>query len=310
MRLPVQMCFCFVVAVSCLAPTINCADDKPVEAVAFQLAGGHNPLILVPVYVEEKGPYQFILDTGAFRCLLSQELSATLGVRKEAEQQVSGAGGSMKISSAHVASLAVGSARQQNVEVAITDELSRFGEAVQSKVDGVVGFNFLKDFRVLLDYRHNVLRLSHSSAALRDESSGQSATSISFKLASPEQPLILLPVFVNGRGPFQFVVDTGTSRTTLSFELARKLGIVAVGDRHGTGGGGDVRILSGTADSLTVGKASAHNLSIGVGEFLGKLSAVAGAKFDGIVGDNFLNQFEVTIDYPRSTVDLKPVELR
>jgi len=52
-----------------------------------------------------------------------------------------------------------------------------------------------------------------------------------------------------------------------------------------------------------VGKASAHNLSIGVGEFLGKLSAVAGAKFDGIVGDNFLNQFAVTIDYPRSTVD-------
>jgi predicted aspartyl protease len=310
MRLFVKICFCFTATVSCLAPTINCADDKPVDGVAFQLAGGHDPLILVPVYVEEKGPFQFILDTGSFRCLLSPELSASLGIRKEAELQVTGIGGTMKISSAHVASLAVGSARRQNVEVAITDELSRFREAVQNRVDGVVGFNFLKDFRVLLDYQHNVLHLSPSSAALRDESSERSATSISFKLASSEQPLLLLLLFVNGLGPFQFVVDSGTSRTTFSFELSRKLGIVAVGDRNGTGGGGDVRILSGTVDSLAVGKTSTQNLSVGVGEFLGKLSALVGVKFDGIVGNNFLNQFEVTIDYPRGTIDLKPSVVR
>jgi predicted aspartyl protease len=309
MRLSVNLCFCLLAAVSCFATASNC-HDEPAESVPFQLAGGRNPLILVPVYVDEKGPFRFILDTGAFRCLLSPELSATLGVRKESEHRATGAGGTMNFSSAHVASLAVGSARQQNVQVAITDELSRFGEAVQSKVDGVIGFNFLKDFRVLLDYQHNVLRLSPSSRALRDEPGDRSAISIPFRLASPEQPLMLLPVFVNGRGPFQFVVDTGTSRTTLSFELARKLGIVAIGDRHGTGGGGDVRILSGTADSLAVGKASVDNLSIGVGEFLSRLSAAAGAKFDGIIGDNFLNQFEVTIDYPRNIVDLRPIEAR
>ena len=300
------VCFWVLAGFTWLAPAVASDERVPSKDVSFRLAGGHDPLILVPVYVEDKGPFQFILDTGAFRCLLSPELSATLGVRKETEQQVMGVGGRIKISSAHVSSLAVGSAVKQNVEVAIADELSRFGEAVQSRVDGVVGFNFLKDFRVLLDHRHNILRLSPSFASFPDQSSDQSASSVSFKLTSPEQPLILLPVFVNGRGPFQFVVDTGTSRTTLSFELARKLGIVAVGDRHGTGGGGDVRILSGTVDSLAVGTASVHNLSIGVGEFLGKLSEAAGAKFDGIVGDNFLNQFEVTIDYPRSTIDLRP----
>src|SRR5271168_3649796 len=120
MRMFVKICCCFVAGVSCLSPTINCADDKPVGSVAFQLAGGRDPLILVPVYVEEKGPFRFILDTGAFRCLLSPELSTALGVRKGAEQQATGAGGTMSFSSAHVSSLAVGAARQQNVEVAIT----------------------------------------------------------------------------------------------------------------------------------------------------------------------------------------------
>ena len=34
-------------------------------SVRFRLAGGENPLILVPVQVHDEGPYEFILDTGA-----------------------------------------------------------------------------------------------------------------------------------------------------------------------------------------------------------------------------------------------------
>jgi hypothetical protein len=41
------------------------------QSVPFRLAGGQNPLILVPVYVNDKGPYEFILDTGSSHCLLS-----------------------------------------------------------------------------------------------------------------------------------------------------------------------------------------------------------------------------------------------
>lgn len=75
------------------------------ENIPFHLAGGQNPLILVPVYVDRKGPYQFILDTGASHCLLSQELSATLGIRPETEKQAMGAGGPVKLTIAHVSSL-------------------------------------------------------------------------------------------------------------------------------------------------------------------------------------------------------------
>jgi len=75
----------------------------------------------------------------------------------------------MKISSAHVASLAVGSARQQMLRVAIRTSFLGLEKPFRARWTGLSDSNFLKDFRVLLDYRHNVLRLSHSSAALRDE---------------------------------------------------------------------------------------------------------------------------------------------
>ncbi len=114
------------------------------ENIQFCLAGGQNPLILVPVRVDARGPYQFILDTGASHCLLSQDLSATLGIQPELEKQAMGAGGPVKLMFAHVSSMTVGSVRQENVNVAITNEIQRIATAIQSKVDGVLGFDFLR----------------------------------------------------------------------------------------------------------------------------------------------------------------------
>ena len=45
-------------------------------------------------------------------------------------------------------------------------------------------------------------------------------TYVTFRLAGGKQPLILLPVFVDGRGPYSFVLDTGAGPTLVSNELA------------------------------------------------------------------------------------------
>ena len=304
MRFAVGLSLWLFAGLCCLAPAHQLEQAPSSGGSSFHLAGGRNPLILVPVYVQGKGPYEFILDTGAFHCLISPELSAAIGILPEKPLRATGAGGPIKLSLAHVTSLVVGRARQENVEVGITEELSRFSNSIQSKVDGVLGFNFLKNFRLTLDYRHHLLQLTHSSPEPREEDSPQPANSISFRQAASSKALILLPVFVNGKGPFQFVLDTGASRTMLSFALARKLGIVAVADRPGTGGGGQVRVLSSFVDSITVGKASVRDLPVGVGEFLGILSTAAETKLDGIIGCNFLSRFDVVIDYPRGEVDL------
>ena len=307
MYFTLTICFWILAGVTYFAPPTGSDENIPRKDISFRLAGGQNPLILVPVYVDGKGPYEFILDTGAYRCLLSPELSSSIGIRAESQQRATGVGGTITISSAHVSSLTVGAARQENVEVAITDELSRLGEAVQSKVDGVLGSNFLKDFRLTLDYRRGVVSLERFSVEPRTASEVQSVGSVSFKLATPSKPLIVLPVFVNGKGPFQFFLDTGASRTRLSFALARRLGIVAVGNRAGTGAGGRIPMFSATVDSLTLGNASISDAAVSVGDFLGDFGSLIDTKFYGIIGNDFLSRFEVTIDYPRGLVDLKPV---
>jgi hypothetical protein len=212
-----------------------------------------------------------------------------------------GAGGVLKVGIAHVRSIAVGAAREENVQVAITGELDRIGAAIRTRVEGNLGFNFLKSFRLTLDYARSVLRLAPGPGA--GEGNGSSRL-LPFALAAPSKPLILVPVFVDGEGPFQFALDTGASRTMLAPDLVRRLGLETVKDDAATGAGGAVQIVAGTVTSLSVGDVSVRDHAIGAGEFVRWISQAAGVTLDGILGYNFLRQFRVTIDYPGSVLEL------
>jgi predicted aspartyl protease len=273
------------------------------ESIRFRLASAQKPLILVPVHVNDKGPYQFILDTGASHCLFSTELSELLGLRPGMEKLAIGAAGTVKVALSQVARLAVGSRRQHNLQVAITDELRRVAAAIGTRVDGVLGFEFVKDFSLTIDYQAGAIWFSTPAET---GNGSHSAQSIPFQLAGSRKPLILVPVIVNEQGPFQFALDTGASRTMLSSELAARLALETVEDGAATGGGGQIRILAGKVKLLAVGNATVRDHAIGVGGFLATLSAAVEVNLDGILGYNFLNQFRVTIAYPRGILELAP----
>ena len=120
--------------------------------VKFRLAGGAQPLILLPVEVNGEGPFEFILDTGAGTSLLSSELGQKLGIKILGSKEGQSAGGAVSVSLAKVSSLAVASAKLDNVDVGLVD-LSPIGKTVGAKIDGDLGYNFLKHFRITLDFR-------------------------------------------------------------------------------------------------------------------------------------------------------------
>ena len=51
-------------------------------------------------------------------------------------------------------------------------------------------------------------------------------------------------------------------------------------------------------DSLTVGDATVRDHSVVIGGFIDAISKAAGAKMDGIIGNNFLNQFPYGFGLP------------
>src|SRR5438270_9928810 len=224
----------------------------------FRLAGGAQPLILLPVSVNERGPFDFILDTGAGTSLISSELASELQVKKLGSKEGQGAAGKISVSLATVESLAVGDMQLKNVDVGIVD-LGQIGAAVGVKIDGDIGYNFLKSFRVSLDYRDSVIRLDDPKRV--EPFAGNAKTEVPIRLANPAKPLILVNVHINGRGPFEFAIDTGTSTSAITPELATELDLATSEIPPMSGGGDQIRASASTLQSFQLGGANIDNMA-------------------------------------------------
>src|SRR5207302_7979110 len=87
---------------------------------------------------------------------------------------------------------------------------------------------------------------------------------VKFRLAGGAQPLILLPMRVNGAGPFEFILDTGAGSSLLSSNLAKKLNLKIISTKEGQSAGGKISVSLAKIDSLALGQAKLDDLDVGI----------------------------------------------
>lgn len=127
------------------------AERPTAGPVPFRLAHPAKPLIILETTVEGQGPFRFVLDTGASLTIISPELAQTLDITLEQPQVGLGAGGGVEVRIGTVRSVSIGETRQENVKVGVMD-LRGIAAAVGSEIDGIIGYNFLSNYRVMIDY--------------------------------------------------------------------------------------------------------------------------------------------------------------
>ncbi len=131
------------------------------------------------------------------------------------------------------------------------------------------------------------------------------AGEVDFQLTGPGGAAMLVPVHINGEGPFDFVLDTGATLMCLDERLIERLAVPIDSRRSGIGAGieGTGQIQLVRLDSVRIGAAEAEELSACVLD-LAHTEAL-GIEFDGLIGLNFLREFRVTLDFARNVMILQ-----
>lgn len=117
----------------------------------------------------------------------------------------------------------------------------------------------------------------------------------SIRLRFTGRSLITVPVMLDGTGPYDFVVDTGAQITTIDPQLASELHPKQLGTTHVTGVGTYSRAAYAQLELLEAGTYSIRQPLVLVQD----LKQIQGtdARIRGILGANFLEHFDLLIDY-------------
>jgi predicted aspartyl protease len=164
----------------------------------------------VPVSVSGAGPYNFLVDTGSERTVISQELASKLGLASGRSTLLHSVMGTKNINTVHIPNLRVS---KQVMSVADAPALV----AADIGADGMLGVDSLQSQRVLFDFKANTM----SIAPATDPIAKTDGSTIVVRARSRNGRLIFTQAKVEGR-KVTVIIDTG-SQVTIGNPALRKM---------------------------------------------------------------------------------------
>jgi hypothetical protein len=242
-----------------------------------------------------------VIDSGAVLSIASRQLANSLPIKRLGKftgEFYGLLGEPIEVEFGLLESITVGDMVVQNVPVAIMpDDKMHFVSVGKTpfNIDFLLGANFLKEFRTDLDFTRATVTFQRLTAADRHPAEDQNLFIHGFR------PYIR--GLINRHGWFVFVLDTGSEVTFLNDDQNLNLPLHTAAPRvHGA-------MLQGLGGSKKHG-AKVEDVELGIDRWAGTFKTVPmyspsqNESAAGILGENFLNNFRVVLDYGRMRVDL------
>jgi hypothetical protein len=275
------------------------------ETERMSMRFGRPDVPRVNVSVNEKQTVPAMIDSGAVLSIMSSTLAKTLPVRRLGtfEGVFAGLlGEPITVQFGIIDTIDLGGMRISNVPVAIMpDDKMKFVVTGKKefKMDLLLGAHFLKEFRIELDFRRNVVTLMKLTPAMRKPAGDQNLFFDQFRPA--------VRGTLNRRGWYLYLLDTGSEVTFLNERDLRDLPVQTTGGpkMHNA-------TLQGLGGATKHG-AKLDNIELGVDRWAGTFrtlpmyEAASYERTAGILGQNYLKNFDVVIDFGRMRVDLAPI---
>jgi len=258
----------------------------------------------VDVNLDGKKTISAIIDSGAVLSIISQSLAANLSLKTLGtfEGTFSGLlGEPIPVHFGLLETVQLGRMTIANVPVAIMpDDKMRFliSGKKEFKIDFLLGAHLLKEFRIELDFRRNGVTFTRIPQSARRPAADQNLFIEQFRPA--------VRGTINRHGWYAFILDTGSEVTFLNERQLASFPIQIFAPKvHNA-------TLQGLGGAKKHGE-KVENVEIGIDRWAGTFHTIpmydAGEheRTNGIVGENYLKNFDVVIDFGRMRVDLAPI---
>ena len=148
---PISRSLCLFVFLAALPAAVHAADtDNSSTNLAVRTVNGY--LMVVQVSINGQGPFDFLVDTGTNTTLLDPSLAANLKLKAVDRMALATLADATPVVRYYADMVQAGPASVAHLEV-LGAPLKEI-RALDSRIRGVVGMNFLLQFSFLLDYRH------------------------------------------------------------------------------------------------------------------------------------------------------------
>lgn len=246
----------------------------------------------VPISIAGHGSFDFLLDTGAQRSVLSRGFASRLGFAAGEPLHVTGLAGGLSVNTVMLRGMRLGQRSIADLEVPVFPD-----DAVDSV--GIIGIDSLKDQRVLLDFRAQRISIEPSQ---RHSSSDGYEIVVSARRKGGQ--LILSHALIDGIDT-DIIIDTGADAAIGNRALQRAMAHRPRGDTITLTSvtGQTIPAELGTAAHLRIGRIQLSNVDIAFVDS----PAFAALKMLNrpalLLGMNELRSFgRVAIDFPQHKI--------
>jgi hypothetical protein len=193
-------------------PPIEAESDCPGSVASVTSRLVQHALIVIPVRVNQAGPFDFIVDTGSQVTVIDPSLAAELSLKTQ------GRVGLVSVSSVAQASATVLDTVEAGSHVveetpAVIQDLRQI-QAADHHIRGVLGESFLAHFDLLIDNAHGLLCLD-DTGGMRDSVHGEHIQLVPPQHPEDELPFLerlVISVHLSGTGtrPILLQLDSGS----------------------------------------------------------------------------------------------------
>lgn len=303
-------------AVICLAFVFSIV--FPIHAQQFKLDGGKKRdiidfikvknLIVIPVFINNKGPYNFLLDTGVSQMIITDTTFIDLlHIEKKRIVKIQGYGFGKEIEAILTREInaRIGKSTMINIPAAIfKEDIFDLSSYLGLKIYGILGYQFFSSFVVKLNYNADKITFYNPDYNIKKKGS-----KIPLRIVNGKPYLdaeITTPTLQ--KIPIELLVDNGSSHPLMLESLKNQafpLPSITITANLGVGINGQISGHMGRMAFLKIQNFVFKDIISGFPEFKRERTDIEKVPRNGSLGAEVLKHFLVTFDYKNEAIYLK-----